>query len=61
MPELNQLKAVMKEQGWTNASLAKKTRLVIRTIGNAKAGESVSASTARAICKATGKRIEELR
>lgn len=61
MAELKNLKKVMKDQAWTVEMMAAKTKLAGRTIIKARNGESIAASTARAICKAVGLKIDELR
>ena len=61
MPKLLKLSSVMEDQCWTQEGLAAKAKLSTRTIWTAQKGQSVSAVTARAICKAVGLKIEELR
>lgn len=61
MAQMQRLKEVMKAQAWTVEMLSIKTKLAGRTIIKARNGESVAASTARAICKAVGVKLEELR
>lgn len=61
MPKLTKLGEVMEKDCWTQEMLAAKAKLSTRTIWTAQKGKSVSAMTARAICKAVGMKIEQLR
>lgn len=61
MPKLTKLSVIMEEELLTIEKLAHQSGLAVRTIWNAKECKSISTVTARAICKAIGRKFEEVK
>lgn len=61
MPKLLKLAEVMEAKAFTQEEISAKSGLSVRTVWTARKGNSVSAVTAKAIAKATGMKLEELR